>query len=286
MGKWLRLVFLSLVMPHLVLSRSQTADPAPPWVLVVNSTEDRKVPGHGREFVPLMRSIPGWEKTPAEHIWVGDLNPKFLASKPKPLAIFFSGSFKDWCEVDRNDWKGVEEILKQANVPIWASCGGAQALAIIAENGTNGKWDCPHCRDPIHPATPIYTHIGHTGGSAKLKCGDYANCIFERGLFNVKKVKADPVFAGLPEQFEVMESHCGQIEWAPHGWELVAGAGEGSKTKTQCLKLIGKPIYAAQFHIEMAGAEANTRLIMSNFLSVASRWRSEQQEPRKPQSSE
>ena len=66
-----------------------------------------------------------------------------------------------------------------------------------------------------------------------------------------------------------MESHCGQIEWAPRGWELIATNGEGGKTKTQCLRLKDHLIYAAQFHIEMDGTPDSSRKIMSNFWTSA-----------------
>ena len=68
-----------------------------------------------------------------------------------------------------------------------------------------------------------------------------------------------------------MESHCGQIEWPPKGWELVATCGQGGKTKTQCLRLKDHVVYAAQFHIEMEGTPESSRTIMGNFLSMALR---------------
>jgi GMP synthase-like glutamine amidotransferase len=83
---------------------------------------------------------------------------------------------------------------------------------------------------------------------------------------------SDPVFNGLPERFNVMESHCGQIEWPPRGWTLIATAGTGTSTKTQCLRENNRPIYAAQFHIEMNGTPENSRTLMSNFLELARRW--------------
>lgn len=241
------------------------------WVLVVNSTHDPKLPGHGQEFVPLARSIPRWKNLGAKQVWVAHLTPKQVESEPRPLAIFFSGSFKDWCEVDRRHWRGAEKILKRGRIPIWASCGGAQALAILAETGTRKPWDCPHCRDPLRPRLPIYTHIGHkTPGPHR--CGDYSECIFERGPHQVRQIGSDPVFAGLPDTFEVMESHCGQIEFPPAGWRPIATAGEGTQTRNQCLRWGDRPIYAAQFHIEMAGTPETSRTILSNFLTLAERW--------------
>ncbi len=125
---------------------------------------------------------------------------------------------------------------------------------------------CPHCRDPEKPLLPIYTHIGHTG---RRPCGDYSACIFERGPHTVKKVRDDPAFAGLGGEFTVMESHCGQIERPPRGWLLIATAGAGGLTRTQCLRVEDRPIYAAQFHMEMAGTPETSRRLMANFLKIA-----------------
>jgi GMP synthase-like glutamine amidotransferase len=85
-------------------------------------------------------------------------------------------------------------------------------------------------------------------------------------------VTDDPVFRNLPQEFEVMESHCGQIEWPPTNWSLIATAGPGAKTKTQCLRLNDRYIYAAQFHIEMNGTPETSRQIMQNFLTLAKTW--------------
>jgi hypothetical protein len=159
--------------------------------------------------------------------------------------------------------------LRAKNLPLWASCGGAQGLAILAEKGVDQPWDCPHCRNPQQPALPIYTHLGHTG---QRPCGDYSACLFERGPHWVRRTTDDPVFKSLPEEFEVMESHCGQIEWPPAGWSLITTAGPGAKTKTQCLRLNDRYIYAAQFHVEMKGAAEASRQIMQNFLALAKAW--------------
>jgi len=242
----------------------------PEWIVAVNVTHDSKLPGHGQEFIPLARTAS--PNLQAQQIWLADFNPDFLRTEPRPLCAFLSGSFKDWCEVDRNHWRGIQQVLQTRALPLWASCGGAQGLALVSEYGVDRPWDCPHCRDPRAPKTPLYTHIGHLPG-AKPSCGNYDQCVFERGPFTIQQIGKDPAFARLPESFTVMESHCGQIAWAPRGWELIATAGPSGLTKTQCLRLTGFPIYAAQFHIEMSGTPDVSRQIMDNFLGLARVWR-------------
>ncbi len=241
----------------------------PPWMIVVNTTDDSHLPSHGQEFIPLAKSCAGWTQLQAQQVWLGSFDESFLAVEPRPLCAFLSGNFKDWCEVDRRWWRGTEEVLRNKRLPLWASCGGAQGLALLSEYGTGHPWDCPHCRDPVNPMTPIYSHIGHT---AKRPCGDYSGCVFERGPHVMRQLSRDPAFAGLPREFNAMESHCGQIEWPPKGWDLVVTAGPGTQTKSQCLRLRDRYIYAAQFHIEMAGTPEISRQIMGNFLALAQAW--------------
>jgi hypothetical protein len=240
----------------------------PDWIIAVNTTHDPHLPNQGQEFIPLARSCPGWQSLQAQQVWLDSFDPAFCEIEPRPLCAFLSGNFKDWCEVDRELWRGTQRLLENRALPLWASCGGAQGLAILAERGVDQPWDCPHCRDPKNPQLPIYTHIGHTG---QRQCGDYSACQFERGPHAVRQVKGDPVFKGLPEEFQVIESHCGQIEWPPAGWELLIGPGPGTQTRSQCLKVKNRLIYAAQFHIEMEGTPKNSRQIAENFLNLCKR---------------
>jgi len=244
----------------------------PEWIVAVNTTDVRKVPNEGQQFVPLARSCR--TNLEAQQIWVGDFNPRFVAMEPRPVCAFLSGNFKDWCQISREPWRGTEQILKTGAVPMWASCGGAQGLALLSEVGVDSAWDCPHCRDPKAPKSPIYGHIGHKDGKPANEhvCGDYSGCIFERGPHAVRRVKEDAAFSGLPDEFKVMESHCGQIERPPNGWELLLTAGAGTTTKMQCLRLKEFPIYAAQFHIELEGTPESSQRIMENFLRIAEEW--------------
>jgi GMP synthase-like glutamine amidotransferase len=105
-----------------------------------------------------------------------------------------------------------------------------------------------------------------------LACGRYEHCTFERGPMAIRKVGTDPAFEGLPDEFTVMESHCGQIEVVPRRWRWIATNGPKGLTRIQCLRLLDAPVYAAQFHIEMAGTPEVSRRIMENFLGEARAW--------------
>jgi hypothetical protein len=247
--------------------------PFPEWIAAVSTVEESDSLHEASPFVALARDCPDWGSVPAQRIWMGDVDADFAAAEPAPLCAFLTGNYNDWCQKDRAYWKGIEAILERGDVPIWASCGGAQGLAILAESGTDAPWDCPRCRDPEHPRLPIYTHIGHTGPSP---CGQYERNIAERGPTKLRIRASDPVLEGLPDVFEAMESHVGQIAYPPRGWSLLVIDGPGAKTRQQLLRAGDRPIYAAQFHIEMAGTPESSRQIMANFLDLARRYRDAQ----------
>ena len=248
----------------------------PPWIAAVSTVDRRESHDKltfGREFIPLARQCEGFEDVPAQHVFLEDFDEQFCSIEPKPLCAFLSGNLTDWCQKDRARWAGVMEVMKEKQTPIWASCGGAQGLAILSEHGLEQPWDCPHCRNPRNPKTPIYTHIGDTDSRP---CGDYSCCIHEKGEVLVRKLRSDKAFDGLEGEFPVMESHCGQIAYVPKGWEQLIGAGSSAKTEMQCVRMIDVPIYAAQFHIEMEGSKETSERIMSNFLKIATEWRKKQ----------
>ncbi len=242
----------------------------PDWIIAVSTTtEDRSLPGPAETFVQLARQCDGWQQTPVQVLWLGDFDEAFVAAEPRPLCAMLSGNYLDWCQQAREPWRGVAEVLRQKNLPLWAACGGAQALTILQETGVDRPWDCPRCRDPHDPKLPVYSHIGHTGPS---KCGEYSQNVWERGICQMRLVARDPVFAQLPEVFDACESHVGQIAYVPSGWIRVVTNGPGALTENQCLRMKDRYIYAAQFHIEMAGTPENSQRIMGNFLRLAREW--------------
>jgi hypothetical protein len=250
---------------------AETTAPIPfrDWIVAVATYETSTLPAGGQRFIELAKACPGWEGLQAQEVWLGSFDEAFVAAEPRPLCAFLTGNNAEWCEKMQEPWRGTQEVLKKRNLPMWAACGGAQGLAILEEFGVDRPWDCPRCRDPKNPLLPIYSHIGHTGRTA---CGDYGKNIFERGKTNMLQVARDPVFEGLPDEFEIMESHCGQIEYVPQGWTRLVTRGRGAHTVNQGLRVRDRYIYAAQFHMEQAGTPENSRKIMGNFLSLARQW--------------
>lgn len=243
--------------------------PFDPWIIAVSTFEEATLPGPGQSFIQLAHTCPDWSRAPAQEVWLGDFDESFVAAEPQPVCAFLSGNLAEWCQKMQEPWRGVQEVLANRSLPMWGACGGGQGMAILEEFGVDQPWDCPRCRDARRPLLPIYTHIGHTGITA---CGDYSKNVFERGACQVRAVAVDPVLSGLPREFSIMESHCGQIEYVPSGWKQIVTRGQGAHTLQQCLRVKDRYIYAAQFHIEMEGTPENSSKLMANFLQLAKEW--------------
>ncbi len=240
------------------------------WIVAISSDEDPESVSLGMPFVSLARQCEGWENVPAQTLWHGDFDEEYVRIEPRPMCAFLSGSFLEWCQCRREPWRGVQQVLRNRCLPMWGACGGAQVLAILEDVGVDQPWDCPRCRNLDRPLLPIYSHIGHTGDAP---CGDYSKCIGERGKYQMKIERQDPVFAGISEVFEIAESHIGQIDYIPKGWHRLVTNGPGAYTINQCLRADDCPIYAAQFHMELYQSTLETsKRIMSNFLRAAKEW--------------
>lgn len=242
----------------------------PDWIAAVSTFDGPDTLRESSGFVTLARQCEGWSGVPAQRVWMGDFDQGFTEAEPRPLCVFLTGNISEWCQKDRGAWRGIAAVLKARGLPIWASCGGAQGLAILEEQGVDRPWDCPRCRDPENPLLPIYTHIGHTGPDV---CGSYTRNLAERGPTNLRIEVRDAVLEGLPDQFQSIESHVGQVAYLPRSWVRLVTAGDGAKTINQLFRVDGYPIYGAQFHIEMRGTPETSRRLMSNFLAEAKRWR-------------
>lgn len=254
-----------------VYAESKAAISFPDWFFVVNS-QDHETVAACYMFYDLVRKCDGWNAATGQFLWHGHFDKENALAEPRPVCALLTGSTRDWCEVDRHSWLGVEKVLNDGQLPMWGACGGGQVLGILSDVGSGVPWDCPKCRDAHDPKLRIYGHIGLIDGSKAVSCGDYSNNVYEIGPTAVKVVGNDPVFTGLPKEFLVPEYHCGQLEYVPKGWDLLVTKGPGGKTAVQCIKKRDACIYAVQFHIEMQGTPETSRQIMSNFLSRAKQW--------------
>lgn len=252
------------------------------WLVAVDITNEPGPPyGNTSRFVARARQCTGRQNIQAQQIWVGNFDEAFLNIEPYPMCVFVSGSYDEWCQVTREYFVGMQEVLLNGNIPMWGSCGGAQMMGLLSEPGCQNHWDCPRCRvrDNHNPAwSPIYGYIGYINPAIEpLWCGDYYNNIYEIGDYRILQTTSDPVFTGLANPFSAYEYHCGQLNYLPAGWHQIGGRGDiNTLTEMQCFRRDDRPVYGAQFHIENDSSSSatnnNSRIIMENFLNIAQQW--------------
>jgi hypothetical protein len=243
-----------------------------PWFYAINIEGSIELPGYAKNFVPTAQQCAGWEKVQAQYVQAKDFKESILQPEPRPLCAFLSGSTRDWCEVDRRDYEGVEEVLRNRNLPMWASCGGSQLLLLLTAYGTKVPWICPHCewnRPDYYKTAPQPFIYGHLHCEGHPKCSEYDK-VMERGDYDLKKLLPDPALSGVPDLFNIAESHEGEIKWLPGSWVLIATKGPKGLTVNQIMRVRNRYIYAAQCHIELGGRD---RLALcKNFLDLAKSW--------------
>src|SRR5262249_40978109 len=89
------------------------------WIVTGYTDEEPKVSEKPDSFTRLARQCPGWEKVPAQQIWLDTFNEAFVAAEPRPVCAFLSGNFKDWCQRTREPWRGTQEVLTRRHLPLW-----------------------------------------------------------------------------------------------------------------------------------------------------------------------
>jgi GMP synthase (glutamine-hydrolysing) len=87
----------------------------------------------------------------------------------------------------------------------------------------------------------------------------------EYGLSKIKVLQGDDLFNGLPEEFQVWQSHNDEVKSSPDFIVLA----ESQNCKIQAIKHITKPRYGIQFHPEVTNTEYGEQ-IYQKFVSIVS----------------
>ncbi len=97
-------------------------------------------------------------------------------------------------------------------------------------------------------------HFGGKAGAAEVP---------EYGLSKLRVLEEDDLFKGLPEEFQVWESHNDEVKDVP-GFAVLAMS---ENCRVQAVKHHEKPLYGVQFHPEVNDTEHGYE-ILRNFVDV------------------
>ena len=165
--------------------------------------------------------------------------------KPKPLAIFLTGSPNRFCQVPHFEFSGQFELTKTTDIPTWGSCASVQLMAMAYDD----------------------TFARHTGRSYTTNT---VKDIVERDFPPIYIQKEDPIFAGLNNPFYGPEFHTWTVHIVPEGWEVLATSRDSKGLIcNEMIKAIGRPVYGSQFHPEIAKPFSCAKGILMNFLAMA-----------------
>jgi GMP synthase (glutamine-hydrolysing) len=135
-------------------------------------------------------------------------------------AILLSGSITSCFEMKESWIRPFHDYVTfqlQKSTPILGVCYGFQALA--------------RCLAEIAGTEPKFSKSAQP----------------ELGWQTIHQVSSSPIFEGLPENFVSSESHYEEVAEVPPGTKLIA---ETNRCRIQGFEVIGKPVFAVQFHPE------------------------------------
>lgn len=167
--------------------------------------------------------------------------------QPQIKAILISG--RSTTDVRPNDER-FYDFLRTTKIPLIGLCGGCQLIGNA--HGT-----------PVVPLRRLRP------GEADPSPSYHPGMFKEKGFLGVKVNQADPLLAGLPDEFVVSQSHAFQLSDTPPGFELLASSAE---CRVQVMRHRERAVYGVQFHPENYDNEhSHGRTVLENFFRLALR---------------
>ncbi|MFZ5945220.1 MAG: glutamine amidotransferase-related protein [Bacillota bacterium] len=166
---------------------------------------------------------------------------------PQPVAIFLTGSDR-WGEMlPRFEYNGVFEIIRHTDIPILGVCNGHQLLA-QQEGITFAK------------------SIGRS------YCTKDIESLIKGNIPPITIEKNDLIFSGMSNPFYGPQYHSWSIEVVPTGFEVLATSQDSDGVVCiEVIKARNKLIYGTQFHPEIPHPWNMAKIILINFLNIATR---------------
>ncbi|MBI4707838.1 MAG: discoidin domain-containing protein [Candidatus Omnitrophica bacterium] len=153
----------------------------------------------------------------------------------KPVAIILSGNNADYPNMPMFELNGEYEIIRQTDIPILGICCGHQQLAMAYG----------------------FTYARSMGWS------DISSMEKPKVRQEIKIVRKDPVFNGMPDPFVAAEVHGWAIGYLPERFEVIA-----QSDYIQSVKDKSRLIYGEQFHAEIQVSYNQGGPYLVNFLKM------------------
>jgi GMP synthase (glutamine-hydrolysing) len=160
-----------------------------------------------------------------------------------PSHIILSGQSHPWDKYSRDELAGVFYVIQNARQPILGVCGGLQQMALA-----------------FGARVDLIERVAPGEG--------YEGAFRERGFCSVELEASNTngMFAGLPDQLTVWESHCDEVKQLPADFVRTA---TNDVSDIQAMQHTSLPLFGVQFHPELFDDEhPHGRTILENFLKM------------------
>lgn len=170
-----------------------------------------------------------------------NITPEFVKVL-SPSHIILSGQSHPWDKYSAKELAGIFYVIRSAPKPILGVCGGQQQIALAFGA-------------PVDLIERIAPGEGYDGAFR------------ERGFCSVELASVgNGIFAGLPEQLTVWESHCDEVKELPADFIRTA---RNDVSEIQAIQHTSLPLFGVQFHPELFDEDhPHGRTILENFLNL------------------
>jgi len=183
----------------------------------------------------------------------------------RPRAVVMSG-FGGHFQSRKIEWfYGMDEVLRKAELPMICLCGSHQLLGFSYNKNLRRT---KLLRDqPMRKLTAKDDLPRRPQGDPKYDLSQY---FVADGFYAIKRVKEDPLFAGLPETMMMRCAHYCEVKRLPAGFELLAASGHCA---IEAMRHADKPLYGTQFHPELYEAPFfDGRKLLANFAAIVKKF--------------
>jgi GMP synthase (glutamine-hydrolysing) len=171
-----------------------------------------------------------------------NISPEFVKTL-SPSHIILSGQSHPWNRYLPESLAGIFYVIRTAPQPILGVCGGQQQIALAFGA-------------PVDLIERIAPGAGYEGAFR------------ERGFSEVKldAEPDNPIFAGLPKEITVWESHCDEVKELPADFICTA---TNEVSPIQAMQHTTRPLFGVQFHPELFDeGHPHGRTVLENFLNL------------------
>jgi Glutamine amidotransferase class-I len=161
----------------------------------------------------------------------------------KPRAIAMSGFGRWFCQHKVEWFRGMDEVMHAADVPMICFCGSHQLLGFSYNLDLHAV---PVLHDePMRTLSPEEDTPRRAAVNADVP--GLVNYFYADGFFPIFKVRDDPLFAGLDGVMTMRCAHYCEVKTLPAGFELLA---RSKHCAIEAMRHQTRPLYGTQFHPE------------------------------------